>query len=796
MTRPHPIVVQNRSDATDIRRLITALAPGTTHHAPSAPTGQSPVIVELLQDIAGDDPRQYDAALMRIDGDQWVDTMQNVRIRNVTRHQLRQGERRIARPVAGLGLCVQGRLPASVGYSSGVLPPDWVTLKAFDANGAFLYEYKIVESWETHDGLIYATELREATGLPWTTYTEAVVDYGFGTNSSAQPAKTGVDPGSATRTWAIDLIRIDRLTGAKTLLHSNADYLVAVYDPLSGANELERAGIPQTASEEPAPQYYLATEAGLMLAYPLKHDLNGVSIHFYDDWRQSTTSRFRINPAAMKPITGETCQWTFHNGGSSATFAWNATAATIVTALESITGVVSATATGGPLPYHHVDVTVEWTTTTGRFTQIDLENSEALGNAIYDMAGGGIAGRIKLDNDTEPDQWVWTSDDAGIVSGNCARYDLISDTYGYLFDATAVWSGTKLAGTGWTCGGSASQSVVAVKHGKVLVGGTRRISGTGRTFAVIDEATGVVEGEGDTFLDGPFPVHLFFDADTVAAWGLSDCSHASGDRMTGGSQSTTVATTGGAATAAWMTGSDPIRGCDGVHVVTAGSVLASRATPLAATLLDRDVHSPHAITLITGGDAFFPTKDYNQHIVSFYAQNILYNTDLEWRLNLGDSSGSPTFQTSWFAYGETTANVMSELDAFFGNNSAGLPVIQENFATPADNAITPVPWYARGPQLLITASATPTDIPIHGLMPNQFRFQIELRNGTQRLQRSLCKISHADSVLIWQRDIGQPALGFSTYSPRLTYDHGVIVHQAWTPIAANTHPALVTGPLP
>ena len=124
MTRPHPIVVQNRSDATDIRRLITAFAPGTKHHAQSTPTGQSPVIVELLQDIAGDDPRQYDAALMRIDGDAWVDTMQNVRIRNVTRHQLRHGERRIARPVAGLGLCVQGRFGASSTQYSGLQVAD------------------------------------------------------------------------------------------------------------------------------------------------------------------------------------------------------------------------------------------------------------------------------------------------------------------------------------------------------------------------------------------------------------------------------------------------------------------------------------------------------------------------------------------------------------------------------------------------------------------------------------------------------------------------------------------------
>jgi hypothetical protein len=197
-----------------------------------------------------------------------------------------------------------------------------------------------------------------------------------------------------------------------------------------------------------------------------------------------------------------------------------------------------------------------------------------------------------------------------------------------------------------------------VKHGKVLVVGNRQAGGGNKTFAVVSESTGTVEGQGDTFLDGASPTHMFIDSATIGAWGATDCPSGGNTRMTGGDQLIVLPTTGGAATAGLMTGEHTIQGCDADHVVTHGSMLSTRADPISATTLDRTGYSPHTVTAISGGDAFFPTKDYNKHIVQFFAQNILYNTDLEWRLNLGDPGSAPTFQTAWFAYGETTANVM------------------------------------------------------------------------------------------------------------------------------------------
>jgi hypothetical protein len=326
-----------------------------------------------------------------------------------------------------------------------------------------------------------------------------------------------------------------------------------------------------------------------------------------------------MNASVMKEYSAGTGIWRFHNSGSNASFDWDASAAAIETALESITGVVSATVTGGPLPMKHVDVEMVWTTSTGRFTQIDFVNSAGPdgGIGIYDFTVGGYVGRT---GPIVPDAFVWTSDDAGTVTGNASRYNLTSDAYGILFGSSAAWSGTKMTTGAVTCAGaSTSVSVSRVKHGKVLVVGNRQAGGGNKTFAVVSESTGTVEGQGDTFLDGASPTHMFIDSATIGAWGATDCPSGGNTRMTKNNQLIVLPTTGGAATAGLMTGEHTIQGCDADHVVTHGSMLSTRADPISATTLDRTGYSPHTVTAISGGDAFFPTKDYNKHIVQFFA---------------------------------------------------------------------------------------------------------------------------------------------------------------------------------
>lgn len=65
------------------------------------------VVVRILADIAADDVTPHDAALMRVDADAWVDSMQRISIRNISTGPLRAEDRHLATPVPGIGYCVE-----------------------------------------------------------------------------------------------------------------------------------------------------------------------------------------------------------------------------------------------------------------------------------------------------------------------------------------------------------------------------------------------------------------------------------------------------------------------------------------------------------------------------------------------------------------------------------------------------------------------------------------------------------------------------------------------------------------
>lgn len=677
-------------------------------------------------------------------------------------------------------------------------PFDFVTLKAFDSDGAFLYEYKIWDRWESHAGDLFATEMRETSYLgisvvPW--------NIGAGTDTASVPPRDGIAPDPPYKVWALDSVSIVKTTGAKTLLHSDVDWVYSLYDPTETGDPFIKHGIPfnvYNPNSEPQAQLYQATSDGLILPEPLANDgLQGLPILLiFDPWVQAITCKYRLRASLLRPTSGGTCEYEFFNGASSATIPYNATALQVKTALETITDVVEVTATGGPLPYASIDFTVEWTNDDDQFTDVSLTDSATVLPGIYDIVNNLYVGDGGPDGISGP----WTSDETGTLIENCARYDLTTGTWGLEFDPTPVWTGTKLLGSTLTCADNTLDAAVArLKYGKALIVGSRRLSGgVGRVWACINEATGTVEGEGD-FLQRNANTSAFGDNVTVLSFGAGVCDTDLGP-MTGGNQFTSQPTTGGALIDAWLLGHYSLPfyhiGTDADHVML-GCLYPVAA--LAETGLSRTAYSPHAVTFVTGGDALFPTKAYNRHLVDFYAQNTWYNDDLKWKLTLGDPGSAPTFETSWFDYDETEATVMAELDAWFGLNSAGLPVIQLSFATPPQNAKTEVPWYAGGVELVITASATPSDIFTHGLMPNDFRFQIKLKDGTQRIQRHVAKIEYDTPAIVWQRELGvsPPELGSSTPSgpsgSGVVYDHEILITTGiWEP---ETHPALVTGPL-
>jgi hypothetical protein len=666
-------------------------------------------------------------------------------------------------------------------------------MKAYDADGVFLYEYWMASVFESHNGTIYGFEIRELTAANWTSYQADGISYGFASYSLPQPIKTGTSPHTTPiKQYALDAIKIDRVTGTRTLLHSNVDYLFADFDS-SAAPGVVKLGLPSVPiNHSRLTQRYQVTDDGTVcLRNPL---FNHRSILFFDQWIQSTTSRYRIAAAWVRP-DGSPSQWTWTNGASSATFSTTATAATIETALETITGVVSATVTGGPLPLNHVDIEIEWTTTTGRFTDIAVQRMNASGETIYSFDGGNVAGRREYTISSGSSDCV-TSDNAGIVTSNASRHAISSDSFGAIISNTPVWSVTAISAsrTPACTGMTIAPGVIRADHGRVLVAVNRSTAGgTTITHVVLNESTGANIGTADSFMDDSRP--YFANSDNIAIWGIDDC----GVRMTGGEQYTSIAATGGSASSSWMLQGYPagFTTTDGFLVNNLESLAVDAvAYPDFAGLLAESLTTAITNTTVTGGDAFFPTKTYIRRSVALSSPFTLYNNTTEWRI-VEFSGATQLNATAWFSYSDDETTIEPELQAWYGNNSAGLPTFQITGST-IDNTVTPLMWFQQsGAAFLITATSVTSDVTDHNLIWHQHTYRIELRNANVRFQRALSRVRLSDSVVLWQRDIA----GYLTNGPtsgnyQVTYDHGVIVAHSGVARKSATHPTITNGPLP
>lgn len=186
---------------------------------------------------------------------------------------------------------------------------DPISLKAFDSNGGFLYEYWMASVFESHSGTMYGFEIRELTSANWSSFTQTSPNYGFALSSIAQPVKSGINPHSTKlKQYALDAISIDRVTGTRTLLHSNADYVFVKYDPSASPGHL-RLGLPDIslANVRFTQQYVVTDDGTTCLRSPM---VNAGAIMCFDSWVQSATSRYRICAAWLK-TNGSPSQWTF-----------------------------------------------------------------------------------------------------------------------------------------------------------------------------------------------------------------------------------------------------------------------------------------------------------------------------------------------------------------------------------------------------------------------------------------------------------------------------------------------------
>jgi hypothetical protein len=654
-------------------------------------------------------------------------------------------------------------------------------------SGAFLYEYWVVNCVESHDGSIYGLQVRALSSPTWTDYLSRPVNYpGASTN---QPSKTNTNPHSAqVKQYALDSVKIDRATGALTTLASNVDFAWADYDPTAAAGTLLREGLPSISSSSPVTHQHRVTDDGTVsLLSPL---LNEGAILIFDSWKQQANNKYRIQPTHLS-TSGSPNQWTWTSAGGSAVFAYNASAATIQTALAALTDVASVTVTGGPLPLSPVDIDLTWTTSTGRFTAMGIVNVARSGSRLYDYSAGKFAGRNLISGGAG----FVTSDNAAVVTGNLTRHTIGSDSFGVVISSTPVVTVTAITTAGRTpaCSGmTIAPAVGRVKHGKVIVGVNRSIlGGVAQTSAVRDEITLASIGNQDSLMDSN--TAFFADSSNIASWGIDDC----GLRMTGGEQYNSLPASGGIASSSWMLGGGPVgfTPTKGIIVGFGSNVVGSTTdgSPVADTnaVLSDTLTISQTLTSITGGDAFFPTTSYTRQTVNFSSPPLLYKDNTEWRILLL-SGGTTIKSTAWFDYYASDADVQTELDLWYGNNSAGLPNIVQPFAT-TDNAVTPLMWFQK-PQTIYCVTASEPNRTTYSLMLAGLVFRIEVRTANFRTQRAIACINLSDSVVDWQRNFGTAYGSLGTPAANVTLDDDVIVGYGGTWRSGN-HPAITSGPL-
>jgi hypothetical protein len=677
---------------------------------------------------------------------------------------------------------------------------DWVSCKAFDAAGAFLWEDKLLDLFESPDGTLRAFKLRDVSEtVPWTTAGLLTLTAGTGTNTTSIPSKSGTAPTGRYKQWAVDIVEIDVATGTQITLVSDADLLSV---QKSGTSGYGYHGLPSYTPRQVFSQLPACNDAGICVFRTMPSGHTGVlSLLMFDSWKQSTTSRYRIPPARVGQTTGQSFL-RFTESATDADVAWNASAATIETALETLPSVVSATVTGGPLTQAAVDIEIEWANATDQFdsiTTIKMYQLTSYESSLYDLTTGQITGRIESTTYDTGQQFCWSSSGdliaTKIVSSirNLRKFTLGSDGFGGLITGgTFVWS-TAIAPSTFGLSRVGYGVVVAVCNRTI-------VSGSGRTHAFIDESTGALNGYGDS---------TFESHESNSMRSSSVCAF-TGDPITAGTAKSTsgqgygeLPSTGGALSTSWLLGGAPFGYItdDAILTITTGTDNAVDEQSLGATFAGvfSSTYVSTSITTVTGGDAFFPTKTYRRHTITPFGQTSYWNPDFEWRLRVGPTANPSAYATSWFAYGDSSAALDAELQSLLGNNSDGLPVLQITIFG-ADNAITPVPAYAHGLTIIATASNISADITAHNLMPDDYRLTIEFRSATLRIQRALAAVQTSDSTVQWQRDIGVHAARFSSTAKNnkvLITNGAVIAHcygQALKKPA--THPTLVTGPLP
>lgn len=169
------------TDARRLRSVLDAADVSTSGLLESSISQNgSAVVVEIREDIAADDLDQHYVSLMRLNGGEFVDTLQTVPVRNVSRVGITASEefpvRVIAKHVSNLGLCIDIQFvgseliqfqPTDVCEGIG-LTCDCVTATVLTAScGSSVQSGDVVQVWDQSRGWFQMPEALLFASVGW-----------------------------------------------------------------------------------------------------------------------------------------------------------------------------------------------------------------------------------------------------------------------------------------------------------------------------------------------------------------------------------------------------------------------------------------------------------------------------------------------------------------------------------------------------------------------------------------------------------------------------------------------------
>jgi len=689
-----------------------------------------------------------------------------------------------------------------------------VTVRAFaSGSGTMLWEAKnFYTTGRSPNNTLWGWGVRKITPIGYTRrviHEVPVVSTATMPGDSPWPAKTNpANYGTGRSTVAIDLLSITSAGVKSTLV---ADWLVYTGTRSASGGSL-MSDLPVGTYTTAGAKNYHANNSGLVMnvslqslgAPTLPYGGSGASIVIQDPALNGTVMKMTIRAdAIIKHVSAgaNVPQWFFRRASTNATFPLYATPAQVITALQTLPGVTSVTATGGPCCEAAMNVEITWAAAANTFSDAWISfSSKATGRRVITDWTDGTPSHIMT---IEP--ITLTSDGTGIIRGPgddgiVSRRNLTAPTSNpFGANGASVWSTipfnglsqtnerTKVgAGTTWTAV-PRFFSVADVREGIILMQQTRgrtpvvEPSGNAMTtHATLNESTGAIIASHDAHLNGMARAFLTESGSlAVNANGQYAFAYQGGDEG--------VATPPGNSFDASL-GSFPRCHSGRIFATGTGSMFepfateadvfaASNSYTFSANLAALNVGKSSGqnwtfetigerssfqhrsagryvtcswVTFAAGTpDPVLPAHEREAWLTFASPEWMAVPSNLEYRyVHRTGSTNHKT--TAWFAVGATTADVNTELQLWYGEPIAGYPTISI-VGTVEAHTFQSQPWWQYMPlaHIAIWNDATGATFSPRGRL-----LGLEFRNGTAAWTRSIVSMSRTTGVIGWQKNAG------------------------------------------